>query len=86
MNRGFDPADSSLLKYVEIKGCRLISDDHPMILKGVTTKKNVFQLVDYFAELLTVGFVTKREFYHLVKILRGMKNISKKKESRLLVA
>ncbi len=84
ISKGFDLADASLLEYALIDGYKIITEDHPMLMEGVTLKQNILQLADFFGILMKLGFITKKELYHLIKILRKMKNITKKKESELL--
>ncbi len=83
LERGFDEADSSLLAYAEEKKSAIITEDHPMIAEGITEKQNIFQLAHYFGILMKVGFITPNEFYKLMKLLRKMRNISKKKGKEL---
>ncbi|MHA1168207.1 MAG: hypothetical protein ACTSP4_06495 [Candidatus Hodarchaeales archaeon] len=82
--RGFDPADASLLEYMEVKGLTLVTEDHPMLNEGITLKKNVIQLADFFGLIAIQGFISYNELYHLVKYLRKLKNITKRKEKELL--
>lgn len=82
--KGFDPADASLLEYALLEGYQIITEDHPMLMEGVTLRQNIIQLADFFGILTKLGFITKKELYQLVKMLRKMKNITKKKESELL--
>lgn len=84
LTSGFDPADSSLLEYMEIKKYSIITEDYPLIDQGITQKGNIIQLADFFGSLATQGVLTHRELYHLVKFLRRMKNITKRKEKELL--
>jgi len=84
LSKGFDPADASLLEYMLIDGYRIITEDHPMLMEGVTSKRNILQLADFFGILMKLGFISRRELYHLVKRMRKMKNITKKKELELL--
>jgi len=84
LEKGFDPADASLLEYMEIKEYTIVTEDHPFISEGITQKRNVIQLADLFGILTIQGVLTHRELYHLVKFLRRIKNITKEKEKELL--
>lgn len=81
--KGFDPADASLIEYCK-KGYIIITEDQPMLAEGITEKQNIIQLADYFGLLLLLHFLSKKEYFHLIKKLRDMKNITKKKEKNLL--
>ncbi|OLS21364.1 MAG: hypothetical protein HeimC3_36090 [Candidatus Heimdallarchaeota archaeon LC_3] len=81
----FDPTDASLLEYVDKRNYRIITEDRPMIAEGVTTKRNIVFLIDFFYEMYkTNSFFSTNEIYKLVKLFRKWKNISKKKEKQIL--
>ena len=92
LTSGFDEADASLLafvddlKYMEKKkdNVIIITEDHLMLNEGVTKKQNIIQVVDFFRLLERANFVTHREFYKIVGILREMKNITREKEKKML--
>lgn len=85
IEKGFDENDASLLEYSIQKSYRIITEDHLMLLEGVTTKQNVIQLIDFFKELSIIdSYFSKHEMIKLVKIFRKWKNITKKKEKRIL--
>ena len=72
----YDPTDSSLLEYSELKGYRIITEDRPLLEEGITRKKNIIQLLDFFYEIyMKDEFLTKREMYHLIKQFRKWKNV-----------
>lgn len=80
ISKGFDPNDASLLEYVDVLNYRIITEDRPMLLEGVTSKRNIICLIDFFSELAYAHkFLTKKEMYHLTKLFRSWKNISKEK-------
>ncbi|OLS19223.1 MAG: hypothetical protein HeimC3_46540 [Candidatus Heimdallarchaeota archaeon LC_3] len=84
LDKGFDNADASLLEYAEIKDYFVITEDHSMLQEGITSRIDIIQLAEFFSVLLTRDIITKKEYYHLIKFLRKMKNITKKKEKGLL--
>ena len=85
IKRQFDPTDASLLEYADLRDYRLITEDRLMLAEGITLKKNIVCLIDFFKELADgYAFFSKKELYHLVKIFRKWKNISKKKASTTL--
>ena len=83
ISKGFDETDASFLEYCELKGYRIITEDHPTLNEGVTSRNEIIQLIDFFKELYSLEFLSKREFTSLVKIFRKWKNISLKKEKQL---
>jgi uncharacterized protein YaiI (UPF0178 family) len=84
IKRGFDPADASLIEYHKKEDYLIITEDHPMLDEGIKEDRKIIQLVDYFALLMLEGFLNKREFYHLIKKFRKMKNITNRKEKEIL--
>ena len=82
--KGFDEADASLLEYNQRNGYLILTEDQAMIAEGVTENKTIIQLADFFGLLMRDGYVEAKEFYHIVKRLRKMRNITKKKEKELL--
>ncbi len=82
--KGFDEADATLLEYSDLKEYRLITEDIPMLNEGITNKKNIIHLIDFFKELYYIDFITKTEFYQLIKTFREWKNITLKKEKLLM--
>lgn len=83
-NEKFDEAEVSLLVFTDKKDYVIITEDHPMLDEGISSKKNIIQLVDYFRILNRGNFLSNREFYHLVKKLRAMKNITQDKEKKMI--
>lgn len=82
--KDFDAADASLLEYNEKRDYRIVTEDRPMIAKGVTSKKNIIYLIDLFYEFYKIyAFFSSKEMYQLVDIFRKWKNISKKKAKYL---
>ena len=81
--QNFDLADATLLEYTDIKKHRICTEDKPMLIEGTTSKHNIIQLADLFGEFYRNDFISAREFYQLIKILKKWKNISKKKEKQL---
>ncbi len=81
---GFDPADASLLEYSEEEEHTIITEDGAVLAENVTDRNNIIQLVDFFIYLAGLEILTKRELYHLVRYLRKVKNITQKKEQRIL--
>lgn len=76
----YDETDASLLEYTEIKGYRIITEDGPLLQEGITEKKNIIQLIDYFYELYSKDdFFTKKEIYHLINLFKDWKNIKESK-------
>ena len=76
----YDLNDSSLLEYCDIKGYRIISEDRPLLEEGITNKKNILQLIDFFYELyISYNFFSRTEMYHLINLFRTWKNIKEKK-------
>ena len=55
-----------------------------MINEGISGQMKIIQLADFFGLLLRSNFIDKREFYHLIKKLRKMRNITKRKEKWLM--
>ncbi|MHA2364590.1 MAG: hypothetical protein ACXAC7_11590, partial [Candidatus Hodarchaeales archaeon] len=51
LEQGYDANDASLLEYLDLRNYRIITEDRPMLLEGVTGKRNIIYLVDFFAEL-----------------------------------
>ena len=49
--KGYYLNDSSFLEYSEEKSYRIITEDRPMLLEGVTVKKNIIFLFDFFSVL-----------------------------------
>ncbi|OLS22117.1 MAG: hypothetical protein HeimC3_32590 [Candidatus Heimdallarchaeota archaeon LC_3] len=82
--KDFDEADASLLSFSHKEGFIIITEDHPMLNEGITDKKNIIQLADFFAQLYIDNFLTRREFHKLIRSLKKMKNISKRKEKDLI--
>jgi hypothetical protein len=81
-SKKYDSTDASLLEYSEIKGYRIITEDRPLLEEGVTSKKNVIQLLDFFYELYVKdNFFTKREIRDLIDLFRQWKNVKEKKSS-----
>ena len=79
-DKGFDSNESSLLEYADEKGYRIITEDRPMILEGVTGNKNIIFLIDFFYELTeNYEYFNTEELYHLIGLFRKWKNINKKK-------
>jgi hypothetical protein len=79
-NKGFDANDASLLEYADERGFRIITEDRPMILEGVTSEKNIIFLIDFFSELTeNYNYFSTKELYHLVKIFRKWRNIKEDK-------
>jgi hypothetical protein len=84
LDKEFDSADASLLEYSELLGHIIITEDNEMLLEGISDKNNIIQLVDFLFKLHVEKFITKREMYHLIKYLRKTRNITKRKEKKLL--
>ena len=84
LNKGFDLADATLLEYSEIENFVIITEDNGMLVEGVTDKNNIIQLIDFLLRLYEFNLITKREIYHLAKYFRQKKNISKRKEKKLM--
>lgn len=82
--KGFDAADASLLEYNRIKGFTIITEDFSMIDEGISGQMKIIQLADFFGLLVRSNFIDKSEFYHLIKKLRKMRNITKRKEKWLM--
>lgn len=82
--KGFDPADASLLEYSKNEANIIITEDQLMLNESISNKRNIIQLADYFGSLYETDFLVKREFYHIIKKLRNLRNITKKKEKELL--
>lgn len=81
---GFDRNDASLLEYNSIQQLRIITEDRPMLLEGVTGKKDIIMLIDFFIELTgRDNYFSGKEFYHLLHIFRKWRNIDKDKEIAL---
>ena len=56
-----------------------------MIAEGISSKKNIINLIYLFFELYKGHhFFSSKEIYKLVKIYRKWKNITKKKEKSLI--
>ena len=78
--KGYDLNDSSLLEYADEKSYRIITEDRPMLLEGVTEKKNIIFLIDFFSELTEkYEYFTTRELYQLLKLFRKWRNIKEEK-------
>lgn len=76
----YDANDASLLDYIEVNNFRIISEDGPLLIEGITTKRNIVQLFDFLFEKYKVDeFFSKREIYKLLKLFEKWKNITKKK-------
>lgn len=79
-NKIYDLTDASLLEYSENKGYRIITEDRPLLQEGITEKKNIIQLIDFFYELyLKDNFFSKKEIITLIDFFRNWKNIKDKK-------
>ena len=82
VEKGFDSNDASLLEYAEKKNHRIVTEDRPMLIEGITERRNIIQLIDFFYELyINYSFITEKDFKKLVKIFRKWRNITKKKEN-----
>ena len=81
---GFDAADASLLEYNKIEANIIITEDHLMLAESITNRRNIIQLADYFGLLLEKEFLDRREFYHIIKLLRKLRNITERKEKELM--
>lgn len=79
----FDLADITLLEYAELNDYVIITEDHAMLSQGVTKQKNIIQFSDLIGLMFKENLMNYREFYHIIKKLRGMKNITKIKEKEL---
>ncbi len=83
LQKNFDLADASLLEYSDIKNYRICTEDRPMLMEGVTSKRKIIQLADLFGELYVFNFLSKKELYQLTKTLKKWRNISNKKEKQV---
>ena len=81
---GFDPADASLLEYSKNEVNVIITEDQLMLDHSIANKTNIIQLADYFGLLFEKEFLNRREYYHIIKRLRKLRNITLKKEKELL--
>ena len=82
LTKGFDLNDASLLEYNSIRIYRIITEDRPMLLEGITTKNDIIMLIDFFLELTGPdNYFTGKEMYHLIHIFRKWRNIDKSKEN-----
>ena len=84
LETGFDVADASLLEYADLRKCLVITEDQQMLELGRASKQKTIQLADFIKYFYTRNFITHREFYQIIKILRRLKNITIKKEKLLL--
>jgi hypothetical protein len=83
-DKGFDSNDASLLEYADDRGYRIITEDRPMILEGVTGKMNIIFLIDFFSELTEgYNYFSTRELYHLLKLFRNWRNIKEEKANAI---
>lgn len=84
LDKGFDKNDASLLEYNTLRKYRIITEDRPMLLEGVTGKQDIIMLVDFFSELTGKdNYFTSRELYHLVQLFKKWRNIDEKKENAI---
>ena len=82
--KGFDSNDASLLEYAAEKDYRIITEDRPMLLEGVTEKKNIVFLIDFFSELTEkYEYFSTRELYQLLKLFRKWRNIKEEKATTI---
>ena len=86
IEKGFDKTDASLLEYSEVRGYRIITEDHLMLSEAITKNQNIIQLIDFFRELCLVdAYFLRKEIYQIAKLFRKWKNITKKKEKQILM-
>lgn len=79
----FDEADISLLRYAEEEDFTIITEDRPMLLLNIHTRNNIISLADFFALLYKIEYLTRKEFYQLLKWFEAKKNITKQKTKKL---
>ena len=79
-DKGYDANDASLLEYADEKGYRILTEDRPMLLEGLSKQKNIIFLIDFFSELTEkYEYFTTRELYQLLKLFRKWRNIKEEK-------
>ena len=84
VGKGYDRNDASLLEYNCVRNYRIITEDRPMLLEGVTSKQDIIMLIDFFSELTGKNnYFTSRELYHLIQLFRKWRNIDEKKENAI---
>lgn len=84
ITKGFDRNDASLLEYNLIQNYRIITEDRPMLLEGVTGKNDIIMLIDFFLELTgKENYFSTKELYHLIHILSKWRNIDKDKAAAI---
>jgi len=81
---GFDAADASLISYSKLNNIPVVTEDHPMLALGVVDQLDFIQLADLFFILNRLHQFSNNKFHKLIRKLRSMKNITKKKQKRLL--
>ncbi len=80
---GFDAADASLIEYSNKEKIPVVTEDHPMLAIAVVNRYDFMQLVDFFVILNSLGQITNNKFQNIIRILRKMKNITKRKAKKL---
>lgn len=81
---GFDEADASLLEYAELSEHIIVTEDAAMLAKNVTSRNNIIQLIDLLRKYYENDLLDPKEYHTLVKWFRERRNITKKKERRLM--
>lgn len=77
---GFDDADASLIISSREKGYPVITEDHPMIFQATLEGLHFMQLIDLFLILYQRNVLSVNDLRKLLRVLRRMRNITKKKE------
>jgi predicted nucleic acid-binding protein len=81
----FDEADASILSLgKKSPKISIISEDGALLEYARVHHFYAIQLIDLFRSLTEINLITNRLLYHLTKTLRQLKNITKKKEKRIL--
>ncbi len=81
----FDDADASALSYGKnVPSSKLVSEDGLLLEYARIHGISAIQLIDLLQLLTNMSFINPRELYHLTKLLRELKNITRKKKKEIL--
>ncbi len=81
----FDDADASILSLgKKSPKISIISEDGALLEYTRVHHFYAIQLIDFFRSLAEMNLIENRQLYHLTQTLRQLKNITKKKERRIL--
>ena len=83
--RGFDKADISLLEYSELDDYIIVTEDEGMLSECLSEENNIIQLIDFLELLHRHSFLKRREIYHIAKYFRKIRNITERKEKKILL-